>query len=239
MISRRMISRRNIFRWVTGRGLICGLLALALTSFCMAQARGGGFGQGTPGFGRGVGFAGHHNRGLGRGSFYFGDPFFYADYPSGSLAPETFSPPVVVVREESARATATEERTEPLLIEWQGDRYVRWSGTPSAVRAEGSPDYSEAASRAPRAAAHSASVSGNAELPPAVLIFRDGHQENVSNYVITRGVLYTRDNYPQAGASTRNIQLAALDLQATLRANQENGLRFVLPNSLNDVVTRP
>ena len=70
-------------------------------------------------------------------------------------------------------------------------------------------------------------------------MYRDGHREQVSDYVITGGVLYARSDYSQGGPSMRNIQLSTLDLSATLRANQDSGVRFVLPERSNDVVTRP
>jgi len=122
-----------------------------------------------------------------------------------------------------------ERPTEPLLIEWNGDRFVRYGETQSAAK---SPDYVEAASGKnlpPQALSH--------DLPPATLVFRDGHREQVNDYVITRGVLYARGNgYTQ---NSRNIQLSALDLGTTFRANQDNGVKFVLPERPNDVVTRP
>ncbi len=122
-----------------------------------------------------------------------------------------------------------ERPTEPLLIEWNGDRFVRYSETQSATK---SPDYVEATSSRNLPASPL-----NHDLPPATLVFRDGHREQVNDYVITRGVLYARGNgYTQ---NSRNIQLSVLDLSATLKANQESDLKFILPMGPNDVVTRP
>jgi len=139
------------------------------------------------------------------------------------------APPAVIEK----RVFQPERPTEPLLIEWQGDRFVRYGGAQGAVAQ--SPDYAEVAS----VTKGGTSFANSRELPPAVLVYRDGHREEVSDYVITRGVLYPRKDYSQDGSSTRNVQLSALDLPATFRANQDSGVRFVLPERLNDVVTRP
>ena len=220
------------------RWLISALLAAALAPCAVAQMRGGGFGRGLAGFGRGAGFASRRGRGFGRNAVFFGDPFFYTDYPSGSLASEMPSPLVFVTQ---SAAAAPEPKREPLLIEWQGDRYVR-------VRGDGQSDRA-AAESAQSATTRSARILGSPspnpvaigthELPPAVLIFRDGHQEQVQDYVIASGTLYARSNYWQSGSWRKDIQLTALDLPATFRANQDHGVKFVLPSGPNEVVTRP
>jgi len=222
------------------RWLIFAALAVAMAPPSMAQNRGAGFGPGA-GFGRGVGFTGRHHRGFGGGSFYLGDPFFYSDYPSGSLASQAFSPPMVIVQAPPT-AVVAEPKSEPLLIEWQGDRYVRFSGDEDA-KSRAAPDYVQPAAVRPTPGKTATSSAGSAplsaELPPAVLIFRDGHREEVSDYVIARGVLYARGDYWQNGYWTKNIQLAVLDIPATLAANLQNGAKFVLPSGPNEVVTRP
>ena len=204
--------------------LISALLAAALVPCAVAQRGVGGF----RGFGRGAGFSGHFGRGFGRSAVFFGDPFLYSDYPSGSLASEVPSPPVFVMQP----AAAPEPKREPLLIELQGDQYVRVRGdglgTGKVV------DSAEAATMRSASAA-----TGARELPPAVLIFRDGHQEQVQDYVIARGILYARADYWQSGSWRKEIQLSALDIPATLTANQNRGVKFVLPAAPNEVVTRP
>jgi hypothetical protein len=77
------------------------------------------------------------------------------------------------------------------------------------------------------------------ELPPAVLVFRDGRKEEVSEYTIMNGTIYSKADYWTTGSWTRKIQIADLDVPATLKLNQERGLKFVLPASSNEVVTRP
>ncbi|MFZ0285561.1 MAG: hypothetical protein WAL32_10040 [Terriglobales bacterium] len=192
--------------------VIIALLAAVVAPISAAQMRGrGGAAIGGARFG--------HFRGGG-----FGYPLFYSDYfPESEVAPA--AAPVVVEK----KVVQPERLAEPLLIEWSGDRFVRYGGTQPAAQ---SPDYAETAS-----ATKGMSSDVVHEPPPAVLVYRDGHREEVSDYVITGGVIYARgDGYSQP---SRNIQLSALDLRTTFRANQDNGVRFVLPERPNDVVTRP
>jgi hypothetical protein len=77
------------------------------------------------------------------------------------------------------------------------------------------------------------------ELPPAVLVFRDGHKEEVRDYTIVDGILYARGDYYTDGYWNKKVQLTTLNLPETLKSNEERGLHFVLPNAPNEVVTRP
>ena len=75
----------------------------------------------------------------------------------------------------------------------------------------------------------SAAVSQPAETPVAdqpqtVLVFRDGHQEQVQNYAVVGDVLY--DLTP---LHHRKIAIADLDLKATSKQNDDLGIGFQLP----------
>jgi hypothetical protein len=212
--------------------LLIALLVAGLAPGAAAQMR-GGFGFGgfhNGGFRNGAGFAGHDGR-LGRGLVWFGDPFFYSDYSSQPPAYQPPASPVVIVQPPAAAAPA-ERKPEPLMIEWQGDRYVRFSGQrESATKASSALDYSGTPSTAPQASP--------VELPPVVLVYRDGHREQVSDYVIANGNLYARGDYWRDGFWTKTVQLSALDLPSTLRVNSDSAVKFVLPSGPNEVVTRP
>jgi hypothetical protein len=52
-------------------------------------------------------------------------------------------------------------------------------------------------------------------------------------------VMYARGDYWRDGYWTKNIQLSALNISATLKTNQDHGVKFVLPAGPNEVVTRP
>jgi len=82
-------------------------------------------------------------------------------------------------------------------------------------------------------------VSTRTELPPVVLVYRDGHRESVGEYSIIGGTLYTSADYWQSGSWTRRIPISTLDVPSTLAANREAGVKFMLPSGPNVVVTRP
>jgi len=77
------------------------------------------------------------------------------------------------------------------------------------------------------------------ELPPAVLVFHDGRREEVSEYSIISGTIYSKADYWTTGSWTRKIQIADLDVPTTLKVNQERGVKFILPASPNQIVIRP
>jgi hypothetical protein len=58
---------------------------------------------------------------------------------------------------------------------------------------------------------------------PTILVFRDGHKQEVSNYAIMGQVVYVFDDH------TKKIALAELDVPATVKANDDRGLEFKLP----------
>jgi hypothetical protein len=236
--------------------LALAILATALSiSPAAAQIRAAG--AGTAGFGIGAGSSGIHSGHLGgsarfhqghnfdRRSTLLGYPYFYSDldYDSG----ETFSQPQVVVVQPSAPAApaAPPAPRESLLIEWQGDHFVR--STISAKDSAGAPvapDYAEKPPTPLSAPVRSGTGQKNAaqpprELPPAVLVFRDGRKEEVSEYTIMSGAIYSKADYWTTGSWTRKIQIADLDVPATLKLNQERGVKFVLPASQNEIVIGP
>lgn len=214
--------------------------AVTFAAMAMAQMRGPGMPLpgGSSGFGHGVAvsFNGRpHSHGFGSGAIFLADPF-YSDYP---VAPLTLPTQYVVVQPPPAAVdTPPETKSEPLMIELQGNRYVRFGGRQqSAERGlNAPPDYAEVqANNSPSAGQHPA----QAELPPAVLVFRDGHREQVPEYAIIGGIIYASGDYWQTGHWTKNIQLSALNIPATIQANHEAGIRFMLPSAPNEVVTRP
>jgi hypothetical protein len=58
----------------------------------------------------------------------------------------------------------------------------------------------------------------------AVLVFRDGHQQEVENYAIAGNKLIV------LGEKTERIQLSDLDLNATAKANEDRGVDFKMPH---------
>jgi hypothetical protein len=211
--------------------LIIALLGAALSMpLSMAQMHA----SSPAGFGRGVGVSSNgraHSHSFGPGAIFLGDPF-YADYP---VAPVTLPPQFVIAPPAHAADAPPEPRSEPLLIELQGNRYVRFGGRQqSAERAVNpAPDYAESD------AGNLSKQPAQTALPPTVLIFRDGHREQVPEYAIVGGTIYASVDYWQSGHWTKNIQLSAINIPATIQANHEAGVRFTLPTAPNEVVTRP
>jgi hypothetical protein len=178
-----------------------------------------------------------HMRGA-RG-FLVGSPFWWDSYPAPYSTPSVIvvqtpaSPPERVPKIEEEPKSAA-----PLMIEWQGDRYVRRSETSPIASRAAQPDYiADAKTQSVRA--RSDGVTPRTELPSTVFIFRDGHHEESNDYSIISGVIYARGDYWTTGSWSKQIKLSQLDLSSTFRANQERGVTFRLPAGPNEVITRP
>jgi hypothetical protein len=65
--------------------------------------------------------------------------------------------------------------------------------------------------------------------PTTILVFRDGHQMEIGNYAIVGDTLYDlAGNY-----KTHKIMLADLDLEKTVKVNEDRGYDFRLPEQGN------
>jgi hypothetical protein len=62
--------------------------------------------------------------------------------------------------------------------------------------------------------------------PSTLLIFKDGHQQEVSNYAIVGGTLYDLSD-----GRSKKVQLTDLDLSATVKQNDERGVEFQVPQA--------
>ena len=145
------------------------------------------------------------------------------------------------------------------MIELQNGRYVRVNSTPSngealpltlapdrALSEQPQPSKSTRSHSAPRATSNVtpqpptiAAASLPHDLPPALLLFRDGHSEEVRDYTIADGILYARGDYYTDGYWNKKIALSTLNVPQTLEANSKRNVKFVLPSSPNEVITRP
>jgi hypothetical protein len=146
---------------------------------------------------------------------------------------------------------------QPLMIELQNGRYVRVNTSPvdgdareleqpaePAIVAQTEADKRAHSTRRPAVgpalqAATPATDSATNNLPSALLVFRDGHSEQVRDYTIADGVLYARGDFYTDGYWNKKIDLSTLNLSATVRGNADRNVKFVLPSSPNEVVTRP
>jgi hypothetical protein len=223
-----------------GRRFISVLIAAALLSAAStAQLRGGFRGSGRGGHGFGAPLGGHHRDGFARGYFAGDTAFFYDDYPFASAMPE---PSQFVVTQSPSAVEEKPIRAASLLIELQGNRYVRYGGMARSGEADGSVREIAATGTTPGSTAGTTHVAPP-NLPPTVLVYRDGHRESVVDYAIVGRIMYAHSSGGASDIDTsygmKNIQLSALDIPATMRANRENGLNFALPSAPNEIVTRP
>jgi hypothetical protein len=200
----------------------------------------------------------HRGHNSGRGSILFPYPYYYSDF---GYEPQEAAPPQVVVMPAPAPAVQTPPASppEPLLIEWQGDHFERMTlSEKTAASGQTSPDYSEKRRRSSAAVSSATGLSKTRSsnprssnprssaaalpphpMPPAILVFRDGRTEEISSYTIMSGTIYSKTDYWASGSWTKKIQVADLDVPATLKLNHEHGLNFVLPANPNEVVMRP
>jgi hypothetical protein len=170
---------------------------------------------------------------------HFFDGFaFYPDYDSDEEPVASGEPPVqVVVTQPAQSPVPVASSVESLLLEERDGQWVRVpTGSQMPVGLQSTQLGSAEASGlrpGPRGAPQLAP-----ELPPAVLVFRDGHTEEVKRYTIQGGVLYAKADYWSTGSWTRKILITELDVPASLKLNAERGAKFNLPSGPNEIVVR-
>jgi len=135
---------------------------------------------------------------------------------------------------------------EPLLMEKRNGEWVRV--VTGKQMATSQPATVDSAKPAPPALPHPAiterskpaapAVLPAAALPSAVIVFRDGHQEQIAKYVIQGDILYTNSVGANGAARERQIPLSQLDLPASLKASADRGAKFNLPSAPNEVIVR-
>lgn len=153
---------------------------------------------------------------------YYGTPYFYPDYYEPSdFEYDPPSPPPVQVQ------VKTEPLPDPVLLELHGSRWVKVM------------NFGDVSDRALAAETPAESQTKAKPLPPAVLVYRDGHTEELSSYSIIGGSIHTKSNYWTTGTWMRTIPVADLDIPATLQQNEKRGLNFELPSGPDEVMLRP
>jgi hypothetical protein len=228
--------------------LSLGLLGTALlVSPARAQRHGGGFAsasrtaaaishQGAIGsrFGRMHRVRRVHPR-SGYGPNYYPYYDYYSDYdsvdgivePPSSRTTEQIAAPEVL--------TSAPKPAESLVMELRGDRWVRLTSYgPMEVGEKFGGQRSPSEAKAAYTQTHTPS-----ELPPAMLIFRDGHREEAAKYTIVGRTITIKTDYWSSGSWTRKVSIDDLDLATTMKVNQERGAKFSLPSRPSEVIVRP
>ncbi len=193
-------------------------------------------------FGTRIGFTRVHHRRFFPSSVFL-PPYFYPGYDYDEDEPiATQAPPPQVIVVQPAPAPAPPARSvEPLVLENQGGQWVRISnyGQSPAHTQSTQPDSAPASSLRSAPAGLKEAAPLPTKLPPAVLVFRDGHKEEVKRYMIKGDIIFTSANYWSTGSWTRKVPVAELDVPATLKLNQERGGKLTLPAGPNEIVIRP
>lgn len=225
-------------RWLAAFSL--GLLGMTLmVSSARAQRYGGGRGGG---FGaRGHGMGGHSVRvQRGRRGYpgYWYGPNYYPYYDSYSDGGEQVADegPEPYITEDAGPAAAASKPAESVVMELRGDRWVR-------LTEQGPMEVAGQARETQSGRAGSIAAASRTELPaalpPAVLVFRDGHQEEIAKYTIVGKTIFLKADYWSSGSWTRKVQISDLNVAATLKVNQDRGAKFSLPSRPGEVMMRP
>ena len=193
---------------------------------------------------RGTPHGGHLRHGR---TFFDGSTFawpFYPDYDSELETPSSPPPEFVVQAPGSASLAAAPNAVDSLVLELQGDHWVRITNSGQSQTGDSVQLQPERASHPttavpPEVLRRTESAEPPNNLPTVVLVFRDGHEEEIEKYVITGTTLYTSTDLWSSGSWTRKVQISALNVPATLKLNQERGAKFRLPSGPNEVMLRP
>lgn len=173
-----------------------------------------------------------------RGGYY--PVSFFPDFDYGYFDNSGGSQPPVIVFQSPQPAGAVQPYVpaQPLLIELQGGRYVRVSGE----EASGSQILDERQSIQAVGEDQSSDLKGGSsstEVRRTVLVFSDGHREELGRYTISNGILYAEADVYTGGTSSRTMPLVSLNLRETVTENQSRGIRFKLPSAPNEVIVGP
>jgi hypothetical protein len=126
--------------------------------------------------------------------------------------------PVAVAAEPEPEAEAEPDPPAPTIFEHRptservpnaGADWPRYANPPAAAAEQ---DQSPADAR---------------EQVPVVLVYLDGHEQEVTNYAIVGPTLYDLGTFV-----ARKIPLAELNLKATIKANDDRGVEFSVPASV-------
>jgi hypothetical protein len=173
-----------------------------------------------------------------RRPFYSGFPFYpFYDSDYEPVTSEESSPAHVMVAQPEQPPVPVASPVEALILE---NRDGQWVRIPTGSHLPISSEYTQpqASNLGPKGTGPKEASQPPTKLPPAVLVFRDGHQEEVERYVVQGNSLYTSADYWSTGSWTRRIPIAELDVLASTKLNAARGGNFSLPTRPYEVVVR-
>ncbi len=183
--------------------------------------------------GRGY-YAGAGYGGFGYAPYADSDVLYASDFDP-TLEPMAEQMPQVFSREPypAAVVASPTKSSGGMVLELEGDHWVRMTagGPPQIVGQAAQPS---SAATAPKSRVTTAKPLS--EVPHAVLVFRDGHQEEIGQYRIMGGMITVATDYWSTGSWTRKVPVSDLDVPATLKVNGERGTHFRLPSGPNEVM---
>jgi hypothetical protein len=227
---------------------IAVLGAAIFASSAHAQVRGMGAHSsartGIPFGGRrtGLSHTGHHRNFNDSG--YLPSGYLYPYFPdydySDESAPPAAPPVQIVVAPPVQPPIPAPVPAQPLLLELRDGQWVRVataSEAPASLQPMQS-DFAKAPNPQPNISSEKQPAQPLPASPRAVLVFRDGHQEELETYMIQGDLIYVGMDYWSSGSWTRTIPIAELDVPATLKLNRERGGKFSLPSGPSEIMIR-
>ena len=172
-------------------------------------------------------------------------PYFYADYDSAPGIVDAPGDQIIEQAPPPATGAGVPKAPESLVLELQGDHWVQITnyGQSQTVGQSGQRARDGASNLPfvvpPVTTRQIQEAQPASELPPAVLVFRDGHREQIGKYLIMAATIYTSADYWSSGTWTRRVEVAELDVPATMKLNRERGANFSLPSRPSEVMIRP
>ena len=150
--------------------------------------------------------------GYSRGGWAYAAPYYYIPYVDSGYdydyvgGPDLYSGPPIGPNDPALH----------MIVEQPPAQSYR--PTPDELEAEAAPPPPAAVRQEQPSAAREAKPT-----EPTTLIFRDGHQQDVTNYAIMGQTVYILDEHSQ------KIPLTNLDVPATIKANDDRGVEFKVP----------
>lgn len=204
------------------RAFQLAMATVLLASSALAQLHAGGVSPGTLSHIAPHPFAtAHSHRHFYPGYGYYTPPYFYSDYEP--YEDYVLEPPP---RPEPTPQVKIEPAADPVLLELHGSQWVKVT------------NFSEPSKSAVSTGSRAHQLSTK-PLPPAILVFHDGHTAEVTSYSIIGDSIHAKSDYWTTGEWNQTIPISALNIPATLEQNRERGLNFQLPSSPDEIMLRP